>query len=295
MSNNLFLSKHSDSQMYNTLHSTFYFFFSSVANKSRVLIRPTVCWGSSHLAHPSCQGSTGSFCFVSVISPTWRDSFMSAFLFAVIQGSRTSWLCNSNQRPERCEGGQVNTKQRYTRGLIHFCVCVRPWFFCFSHRDMPLNLKSWSQQYVCRCVRTRVAVTYNHVRVFCLRVCDSENRMSGCVIFYPPPPPRSGIKGLQRKGNESHTKQRTAPSGTWEYMLFFFLAVYKCANLARQLHHSCFHDFTLTLQPIGCIKRWEVQERLARSDCSQLFWKTTEEDQRRRRSKYLLNWSTWMW
>lgn len=79
---------------------------------------------------------------------------------------------------------------------------------------MPLDSKSRSQRNARRCVRARVAVTYNHVRVFRLRVCDSENRMSGCVTFYPSTPPRSGIKGLQRKGNESHTKQRTAPSGT---------------------------------------------------------------------------------
>lgn len=60
----------------------------------------------------------------------------------MIQGSRTSWLCNSNQRPERCEGGQVNTKQRDTRGLIHFCVCVcSSMFFCFSHRDIKKNPK----------------------------------------------------------------------------------------------------------------------------------------------------------
>lgn len=120
------------------------------------------------------------------------------------------------------------------------------WVCVFLRRlgdKMPLNLKSWSQQNACRCVRARVAVTYNHVRVFCLRVCDSENRMSGCVIFLPPTPSQ-GLKvyrGREMRVTLSSALLHRARESAC-FFSFFFLGVYVVfLNVPTLLMFSWFH------------------------------------------------------
>lgn len=121
-----------------------------------------------------------------------------------------------------------------TRGWCICPNCAECAYMCdfvlfFYTTLVNLELEVCIRVLMCMCVCCNDV--HDHVCVsVCLRVC-----VCVCVIlrtecqvasFFS----QSGIKGLQRKGNESHTKQHAAPSSKWECVSFpSHLCAWMCA------------------------------------------------------------------